>query len=487
MPVYEIETPDGRRFEVDAPDQQAAKNAAMQQARSAPLQGQGMFYPMSWDVDPETGQRTNRRLDMGNESLVSQAYQALVSGATLPGDVASGKASVGPIGRPSAATEAINRSAEAAAFATPAARGATALRRGMPTGEQLRQAGRQGYRESAQMGVQYNPQAIAGMADRVERELLEQGIVRQDAPRTYAALDDLKLGRSYQPTDSSLPGQVLPATAQNFRILKDRLSDARVPTQTYTPSDKERLGAERLIRELNDFVENPSPSSVVAGPAAAAGQLQQMARENLAAGKRSETITSKLSKAELEAAAANSGQNMGNRARAKALQIVNPEQPHRRFGFKPDEIAALEGVVRGSASANRARNLSNRLGGGGGGVSTLVGGGTTGGLYAAGLDPITAATIGLGAMGTGMGARALSNRLSRQALEGVDEMIRARSPMGQAAARSPVVSGPPTMANVAPLRMGTAATIAGSAPAPNPDLLRELLIRAAQRRGEQVL
>lgn len=93
-------------------------------------------------------------------------------------------------------------------------------------------------------------------------------------------------------------------------------------------------------------------------------------------------------------------------------------------------MKALEGVVKGSRTANTMRYMGNVLGGGGGlGASIAAGlGGTSG--YMLGGSPGAMAGM-LAPVAAGAGAKGTSNFLTRQGLRKADEFVRSRSPLAQ--------------------------------------------------------
>lgn len=93
----------------------------------------------------------------------------------------------------------------------------------------------------------------------------------------------------------------------------------------------------------------------------------------------------------------------------------------------------LEGIVQGSKSANRTRDIANRLGGGGGFGSTFaatLGGGAGAGVGSAFGAPVVGGAIGASfPLVAGGMFKGLSNRLTQKALKEADEALRMRSPL----------------------------------------------------------
>lgn len=163
----------------------------------------------------------------------------------------------------------------------------------------------------------------------------------------------------------------------------------------------------------------------MAGDAAAAARALADARGNYAAGKRSDKLTGLDEAAELRAAASHSGQNGDNAARQRiASLLLNPKQA---AGYSSEELAALEEVVRGTASRNALRFVGN-LAGGGGGLGAVVTGGVAGAAGGSIGGPL-GAVAGAAIPAVGFGAKKVANALTSRAVDRADELVRMRSPL----------------------------------------------------------
>lgn len=282
-----------------------------------------------------------------------------------------------------------------------------------PSADALRQAGSRGFNEVRDMGVDFKSQAVKQMAEKSRLALEQDGILAELAPKTFKILDKLA-----SPPDKSVAP--LSGVIAARRALKNARLDFTNPT--------EKLAADRLIAQLDDFIGKPNPKAVLAGPAPAAGKRFQEANANYAAAKRSDRITGKLADADRQAAVANSGQNIENAIRQRANDILKSDK--LKAGFSKEELKALEDVAVGNATRNTIRFVGNLLGGGGG-----LGMGVTGSIGAAGgaaLGGPYGAAIGASAVpALGMGLKRLGGRMTRNAMSGVDELARMRSPLYQ--------------------------------------------------------
>lgn len=358
----------------------------------------------------------------GNVSFDSNAglLGAAKSAFTLPGDVVTGN--VDPM-----SPEGIGRSANMASFASPLNPGVrsgemaipgavTAFKPApivAPTTEALKAAADAGYKSTAAAAVHYASPAVADMANTVQSSLNDKGILSVLAPKTHSILDDLQ---AVPAGDSTVPFGSLEAARRAFG---HAASDFTNPT--------EQKAAKTAQNAIDDFVSSPPDGSVVAGDASAAAGAVGDARANYAAAMRSNTLHGIEEKAELSAAAANSGQNTGNaiRQRVKSL-LLNPKLS---AGFSDDEIAALNQVVRGSPTNNAARIVGNLLGGGGGMHGGLFG------IFGEQLGEHLAGPIGavLGAATplAGAVAKHVDNAATQKSLTLADEMVRKNSPLAR--------------------------------------------------------
>lgn len=283
----------------------------------------------------------------------------------------------------------------------------------VPTAEALKAAGDEGYKQMRNMGVDYDANAVKTLAETLRAGLDEKGFIPEVSPKTSAVLDKL----ANPPEGSVAPLSGLESARQSFtKIGQDFLN----------PQDRTSA---KIVREgIDKFIQNADPESVVAGPAAEAGQVLRDARANTAAFKRSADLSKATYAADLSASAANSGQNFGNALRQKAKSILLSDKA--KSGFNAEELDALESVVRGTPTANATRFVGNLLGGGGGLGSVVTSG--AGGM--AGIASGSPALAALGAFTPALGfaSKKVSNALTEGGLRVVDEMTRARSPLYQA-------------------------------------------------------
>jgi hypothetical protein len=431
MPTYIVTGPDGKKYKVSgqgsaqdalAHIQQRMGGTAPAAPAPAPMEQPAPAPERSGSILPISSTPDGSWQFDSNAGLVGMVKRAL----TLPGDVYTGKVQMTDPETGRTSDEAIRRSAEMAGVVTPvnpmvrsgdmAIPGvANSLRQGKvapPSAEALRSAGAKGYDSVRNMGVRYNSRAVANHAATIRQGLEQDGILAELAPKTFKIIDKL----STPPAGSEAPLTGLIAAR---RALKNARTDFLNPT--------EKLAAERVIKQLDEFIGAADPKAVVAGAASKAGKVLDDANANYAASKRSDFLTGKLDKADRQAAVANSGLNIENSIRQRANDVLNSEKLQK--GFTKGELAAIRKVAEGNVSRNTLRFVGNLLGGGGGLGAVISGGagGAVGGMVGGPAGMVAGAAI----PAIGMGAKVAGGRLARGAMQGVDAATRMRSPLYQ--------------------------------------------------------
>ena len=343
---------------------------------------------------------------------------ALKRGLFLPGEVMRGE--VDPN-----SDEGMRRAIELSAIASPinpATRSAGAVVPGArtfmkkiepkaPTPQQLKAAATQAYGNMRQTGATYPGAQVKSAAEAIKQQLQGQGLNAATAKQTVKTLDQL----SNPPPGAFATIDDLHAARKTF---------GQVGQNFNKPSDQR--AASEAIGGLDDLIGGLGDRSVFDPAQVSAGKFLREGNANYAAAKRSDLVGGIGTSAELRAAAANSGQNIGNATRSRVASAL--ESPKRISGFNDAERAALEGIVTGSKAANRTRTAGNYLGGGGGlgALSATAAGGAAGGLVG---GPIGAGVGATAAPIAGILSKNLSNRLTTKALSRADELIRKRSPL----------------------------------------------------------
>lgn len=347
--------------------------------------------------------------------------KSIYSAVTLPGDVAQGNVSItGEDGHTNPAV--IDRSAELASVASPlspAARmgvgwaGALKTEKASaPSGEALKSAATEGYDKARNLGVEIAPQGISKLGEKIGASLNEMGVDGELAPKTFGILNRIK-----NPPEEAV------ATVSNLETLRRSLGHAAGDFANPT----EQLASRHAREHLADYLAAIPDQDVIRGPASEVSGLIKSANGNYAAFKRSEGIGDALQKAELQTAATHSGRNLDNKTRQAFVKILTNDKAGA--GFAKPELDAAESVVRGSKPADWMRSIGNILGGGGGlGALHAAATGATAG-FAAGSFP--GAAVGLTAPLVGYALKKGADASTMRAVKRLDEMVRARSPLGE--------------------------------------------------------
>ncbi len=402
--------------------------------------------------------------------IAKGAYESIKSGVTLPGDVYSGQAKIPssgavpgsvPFGSPQSSGERVADltilaspapvAMRAGESAIPAARAVTTTRyepqtilqgHGLPTTidnvpvtsmryepvisrspiepkapsrETLRDTGDRLYDAARNSGVEVNPRVLSDWASGLRSRLDEQGLIKAFSKKTAAAL-----GMLADPPIGST------ATYGNLISFRRALNEA---SQNFKKPSEQKAAVE-AIHEFDAFLKqletNAPPNTVIGDIASANG--------NWAAAGRSKTVSGKAKSADFRSAINN--EDIAQRLRSKMGDIV--ERPKEASGFSAEELAQAEGIGRGTGGMNVARGIADRLSGG---SSSAIAGGlgaTIGGLLSGSATLGNGMGLGAGAGFTaGVGAKELArvlargteNKLTRQAVDRLDEAVRTRSPL----------------------------------------------------------
>lgn len=398
------------------------KNAAPQApADPNALVEKGMALPVGWDAqgnphfDSDAG-----ALGLAKRTAVGAA-KGIWSGLTLPGDVATGV--VDPNSQ-----EAVRRSLDMAAMAAPDGAVTTAKKvLAPPATDVLKSSAKVDYGTVLPgLDVRRAIAPTADMAQQAQQEIYGHGIGPGTAPGVHDVLNGLQ---NPGPNATDVPlSALVDARRQLGRLQKP------------SGNGSQEFAAGLAQKHIDNYIANPDPASVVSGPADAAADIFNRANGNYAAAKRSETITKGEDTAGLNAAAVNSGQNVGNSIRQRAKAIIT--NPKASFGYTPEELAALRSVVVGTIPSNTLRTAGNVLGGGGG-MHSWITGATAGVAGAQELGPYGAAAAVLPPL-LGNAAKRADAALTSGRMQTADELVRSRSPLArEQQAAAPVVTSNP--------------------------------------------
>lgn len=355
-----------------------------------------------WEAFAETKPAKSFAEKLG-ETWPAKLAKGVYSAVTLPGDVMAGKAEVPSSENSGAGMDRVMDLATIASPMAPKAAQSLATKTAVPTAQELKAAGSEGFNSARDLGVEIRPASLTTLGEKIGASLGEKGIDATLAPKTHAIVGKL----AAPPADSVV-------TVSNLETLRRSLGHAAADFTNPT----EQLAAKRALADLSDYMAAIPAEDVIRGPAAQASKTLKDATGNYAASKRSEQITDAVDAADLNAAAANSGQNIGNATRQRIKSILASDK--KSAGYSSEELAQMERVVRGTATGNTARIAGNMMGGGGG-----LGAVVSAAAGAAVAPPLAAIPI------AGYGLKKLSDASVNRQIKILDAMVRGRSPLAQ--------------------------------------------------------
>jgi len=288
----------------------------------------------------------------------------------------------------------------------------------IPTSAELKTAGKLGYTQAINSGLEVDPSSVGRFAAQARQDLQDLGHTggpNGTATKAFATLDSLE----------NAPAGTVGVTAANLDAIRKNLGIQAKETQAnpnnvITPtSNAEAAG--HILRNFKGYVENIPAADVRAGdPAAYANSIRQ-ANADYAARFRTAAFENKLANAQ-EAYHGQTAGSLSSTIKAQTRPFLKAGSPAQQ-GFMPDEIAAVRGVNRGTIISNTL----SQLGRGGAGVIPL----TVQALSAIPAAYLTGGTSLLAQLplAAGLyGARKAGEALTQKQMQGVIEMLAKRSP-----------------------------------------------------------
>lgn len=464
MPVFEIEQ-NGKVYEVEAPDQQAALNALSGISKPAPqgFTANALDFVKSIPRGLVTGLTSAPNPSFvdtsAEQAAVAPTRQAATDALKQPLPVPEGHAGrfgeaigegvgnpiayLGPGGLPlkiggsalaSVAGEGAGQLTEGSWYEKPArlaaalaggvtagkVLGPTAPKAATPTANELLDAGRAGYKQARNSGLELKPSEVSGWATKVEQELTgpdfgftggKEGI----APKTFNVLATLQ----------AAPDGAVAVSASGIDTLRANLRHIASETQPAGPGGVPKPTADAAaatiaLKRLDDFTQNIPESAVLAGNSADYVRATKQANANWGAGQRVKDFDTRLTKAENTTDRQIAG-SLDSQIKSKAGQLL--DNPHKTGNLSPEELAQLQLINSGDWKSNTMR----QLGRGGAGVIPI-----TTHLVAAG--PAAAATGGASLIPQALlaaglyGARKGSEAITKKRASDLAEMLARRSP-----------------------------------------------------------
>lgn len=377
-----------------------------------------------------------RLSDVWNNPTPGGLLDMVKSGATLPGDVYSGKTPIrnseGNINQ-----EVIDRSKDFAAIASPMTPGMRAGEgiMGANVGDarlpppppsapgigELKSSYNEGIKSAQDLGVEIPQKSLYRAQFDIKRKLLnpEDGSQPTDiqiAPKTLGVLDNL--GQYKNEVGNVKPTANLGDVENTRKVLNQLLLDQ-------DPHEKAAAGV--AIKHLDDYINNLTPERVKGGDINTAKPLLRDARSDYAAASRSQEVLNAVQKANEDAAISG---NLETKTRSGLKNLYQNDK--RTLGFNEPESKQLETAFRGTTGGNVARGMASVLAPPARNIvssgASLGGLATVGGLLG---GPVGA--VGLPVVGRGIGeiARLLGRQSTMKQVQKLDEMIRLRSPRAE--------------------------------------------------------
>ncbi len=486
MPEFTFSAPDGKSYTVSGPDGATPEQAfgilqkqigapsgpqgvvanAADLAKSVPrgvlsgisgalsATGQAEQLQMGQPVDVPSPEATTGVLEKnitGDLHKPEGRYGRV--GAAIGESLGSPLSYIGPGGLPlkiggailsGAGSEAAGQAAEGTKYETPArlagalaggvgaakALGPAIERAAVPTMAELRASAERGYDMATASGLELHPQGVASVASQIEQDLVNThahtGGQYGTAPKTLDVLETLQ----NPPAGATI-------TAANLSTVRKNLGRIAGETNEGRPTP-DAHAASVALEHLRNYTENIPPAHVMAGDPAAYVAAIRQANGDYAAAMRSRTIDTKLTRAENNAAGG-IHTSPDNQIKSQLRQILN--NPKQQRGFSAEELAAMQGVNRGTVTSNSLRQVGRA---GAGVVPMMAHALTAVGTGGASIP----ASLGIGI--PLYAARKIAESLTRRQANRLDEMIRRRSPEFEArAARVPPMDRKPNIAAIA--------------------------------------
>jgi hypothetical protein len=246
---------------------------------------------------------------------------------------------------------------------------------------------------SRNVAIPIGQSTLDNLASDIATTLNNRGIRPSNASSIHQAVEELKT----------------PATAGAADVA-DLVAGRQSIKELLGKHDTNKAGAFVALNKIETAIEQASPGTMA--------RLKE-ADKNWAAVRASESLDKRMARADLRAAGADSGMNIGNKIRQQVANYLLSNEAR----FLPAAAKAdLEKVVRGTATQNVMRHVANFLGGGGG-LGMLAG--ASAGYEAGGVPGAIAGAA------AGRALRIGGNFLTVKQAQRAAQNIRAGSPLGQ--------------------------------------------------------
>jgi len=209
----------------------------------------------------------------------------------------------------------------------------TLLKRAAPEIETLKTKASDLYRQVDDLGVTINEKPLQALSQKIATEAKAKGLDPDLTPKATALIN-----RIARDTES-------PMTVTDIDTLR---KVASVAAGSIDNRVEAAIGS-RVIKQIDDFLDNIPPGSITGRAGARVGSTIKQARDLSSRAFKAEKIEDALT------AAANTASGLENGIRIEFRKIVSSAKKSR--GFTPDEISAMEQVIKGGKLTNVAKLL----------------------------------------------------------------------------------------------------------------------------------
>lgn len=259
------------------------------------------------------------------------------------------------------------------------------------TADELSAAKNAAYTAAENEGVIYTPQMIKRVTTNAKDDLAELGFEKLNQPRLMPVLNRLDEASA----DNT--------TLKGVDVLR------KVVRGAYEPGNREsNMMMGKIIGRLDEALANPQAGDILVGDGVKAAATLKNARDLAQRSFKLRDIDNAVEKAVLRAGPSGSGGNIDNLTRGQLRGVFERGQ-----SWTPDERAAFETIIKGTAGQNLMRT-AGKLSPTGNGLMTALN------IGAAAYNPM----MGIASLG-GVGAKALADRMTQANVAKLQSIVRA--------------------------------------------------------------
>jgi hypothetical protein len=214
-----------------------------------------------------------------------------------------------------------------------------------PSLDALRAQTNRAYEQADAAGVVFTPEALQRVEQEAQKFLTSRAFTPEAHKDVMAAIQIFR-GQAAQ-------GNI---TLKGFEELRRAVRDVSFG-QNVRPNEKAMIRA--IDTAMRKVIDTPRPEDVLMGNAKAGSEALARARSLGRRVAKADELERRVQAAQNQANVSGAGGNVQNRMRAAAAKIVDPMYPYRQDGWTPQELAALQQIVDGTATQNTLRVLGN--------------------------------------------------------------------------------------------------------------------------------